>query len=366
MPVTPGWIDGGDGYEISTTTGERRPMPGNNNPGSTGSPDDFPTFETPEIDQINLPTPERVDPRFGNEFDQWYSNVIDAQAGNVGDFYNYNTPQAGAAQMDLGAVPQPDAQMPESSEALQFLLSGQGFSPDIMARMQATNTDANAMVGRSNAGSARLMAEQAGLAGSPAAMAMEASARRQQGDATTRGSNAIEIANAQQGMQNRQMGAGLENSRQISGAAQANQMALQNAAMILSSMQQNVGNLQQTNMFNTGNEVGQKAQGANAQAGLYGAGAQSYNNAALGRSTEADFFNAAQSTAQGNNQATLNRQADMFNTGNSMQRYGWDTANLVNLANQTGANNYYSQGTGNNARIDNSSPWGNISKLGGN
>jgi hypothetical protein len=499
-------------------------------------PVDFPTFETPAIGGVTLPDPERakditlpdperagditlpdperlggvtlpeserVGPRFGQDFDQWYSNVIDAQAGNLGRYYDFPTPLSPAAQMDIygtgagigafgaqrpmvrgpqnltlintqtgaqeivplddtpqtsalindlmqqgfvsqgvsdsapvevqgyGGIPQPTAQTPQQFEALQFLLSGQGFDPATMARMRAGATDAAAMAGRSQAGTARLMGEQAGLAGSPAAMALEAGARRQQGDATTRALNQIEIQNAMQGMQNRVTGAGMELDRQTSGAAMANQMALSNASNILSGMQQNVANVQQTHMTNIGNVVGQGMTQAGQQAGLYGQGAMGYNQAAMGLAGQAPFFNAAQAAAAGLSQAELDRQRDlfnaeqasatglnqaqldrqralfnaaqserwglnqaqltrqgdlfnatqagtwdwnqaqldrqrqMFNAGNVMTRYGWDMGNLVNLANQTGAQNYYNLGNyGLQGLSQQGTPWAGLNFFG--
>jgi hypothetical protein len=298
---------------------------------------DFGTYATPEIPPIDLPPTERVPSRFGQDFDQWYSDVIDAQAGNLARYYDFPTPQAGVAMMDLGMVPQPGAQTPEQFEALQFLLSGQGYDPATMARMRAGATDAAAMAGRSGAGAARLMGQQAGLAGSPAALALEAGARRRQGDVTTRALNQIEIQNAMQGMQNRLTGAGMELNRQTSGAAMANQMALSNASNILGAMQQNVGNLQQSNLFNVGNLMGQRMTQAGQQTGLYGQGAQAYNQAALGLAGQAPFFNVANQNAWANRQAELARQRDLANAGLSFERYSGDRDWLGRLSAGTGA-----------------------------
>jgi hypothetical protein len=228
---------------------------------------------------------------------------------------------------------------------LQFLLSGQGYDPATMARMRASATDAAAMAGQSGAGTARLMAQQAGLTGSPAAMAMEASARRMQGGATTRALNQIEIANAMQGMQNRATGAGMELNRQTSGAAMANQMALSNASNILGAMQTNVGNLQQSSLFNVGNRLGQQMTQAGQQSGLYGQGAGTYNQAALRRAGETAFFNPTQQMTRDFRQAQLKREKDLTDAGFSFNRFSGAQNLLGGLAGGTGSDFY---GTGTN------------------
>jgi hypothetical protein len=352
-------------------------------PGSRGGVDfGGGTYETPTIgdvtiDPTTLPPNERVQARFGQDFDQWYSNVIDAQAGNLERYYDFPTPRMDAAQMDIygeGGIPQPGAQTPQQFEALQFLLSGQGFDPATMARMRSGVTDAAAMAGRSGAGTARLMGQQAGLAGSPAAMALEASARRQQAGATTRGLNQVEIQNAMQGMQNRVTGAGMELNRQTSGAAMANQMALSNASNILSGMQQNVANTQQTNLTNTGNLMGQRMTQAGQQAGLYGQGAQAYNQAALGLAGQAPFFNAANQNAWAERQAEfereralanagLQRQGDLANAGFGFDRYTGDRDWLGRMALGPSGYDFYGAGGDLSRTRTPGSAWGNLNFL---
>jgi hypothetical protein len=199
----------------------------------------------------------------------------------------------------------------------------------------------------------------------------------------------------------------MELDRQTSGAAMANQMALSNAANILSGMQQNVGNIQQANLTNIGNVVGQGMTQAGQQAGLYGQGAQTYNQAAMGLAGQSPFFNAAQAASAGLsqaeldrqgqmfnaaqtgqwgwnqsqldrqrdlfnaaqagttgwNQAQLDRQREMFNAGNLMTRYGWDMSNLVNMANMTGgASNLY--GYGGSPTTNYANPYAGLAALG--
>ena len=306
---------------------------------------DFGTYETPQIPAIDLPPIERIDPRFGQDFDQWYSDVIDAQAGNLARYYDFPIAQTGAAMIPLGMVPQPRAQTPQQFEALRFLLSGQGYDPATLARMRATATDAAAMAGRSGAGTARLMGQQSGLAGSPAALAMEAAARRMQGGATTRALNQIEIANAMQGMQNRAAGSQMELNRQVSGAAQANQMALNNASNILGAMKTNVGNLQHSSLFNVGNRIGQQMTQAGAQTGLYGQGAQAYNQAALKRAGESTLFNPTAQMTRDFRQAQLKREKDLADAGFSFTRFSDAQNRLGGLAGGGAGGDFYGTGT---------------------
>ena len=254
---------------------------------------------------------------------------------------DYYGPEGFPPRRQFGGIPQPRAQTPQQFEALQFLLSGQGYDPATMARMRAGATDAAAMAGRSQAGTARLMGQQSGLAGSPAALALEAGARRRQGDVTTRALNEIEIANAMQGMQNLQTGAGMELNRQTAGASMANQMALANASNILSGMQQNVANQQQTNLFNIGNRMGQQMTQAGQQAQLYGTGAQNWNQAQTQRANQAAFFNPGQQMARDFTQAELDRQEKMAEAGFD---FNWGSGARDILARQAtpgGAAPYY-------------------------
>ena len=320
---------------------------------------EFPTLTTPQIEPEVLPDIERISPRFGDDFERWYSDLVGAQADRVGRYYDFPMPRAGVALMDLGRVPQPQAQTPEQFEALQFLLSGQGFDPATMARMRAGATDAAAMAGRSGAGTARLLGQQAGLAGSPAALALEASARRRQGDATTRALNQIEIQNAMQGMQNRLQGSNLELNRQISGAAQANQMALNNASNILGAMRQNVGNLQQTEQFNVGNLIGQQMTRAGEQAGLAGAGGQRLQAGALGLAGQAGVLNPQAQQRREEQQAALNRQRALENAGLTMRRYEGDSGWLGQMATGSGAD-FFGAGTRASERLQPGSAWSGL------
>lgn len=335
------------------------PGAGNAYPAGGGLPD-FPFFETPSIGRTELPETQTVNRMFGQDFDNQYADYLRAQGREVGGFYDFDPAQMTAAQHNLSGIPQVTAQTPEMFDALQFLLRGKGFDDPTLTRMRSMATDDISRVGAAQRGATRLAAEQAGISGTPAALAMEGQSMRRQGDAQTRALNEIEVQNALQGIQNMTTGAGMELNRQTSGAQMTNATALQNAANMIAAMQQNIGNLQQQNLVNTQNEVGRQMTQAGEQAQTFNQGSQAYNQAALGRARDADFYNATAQNTRNFTQAEMDRDADKFDVGNQMTRYGWDTANLVNLANMTGANNLYGQGTSLTPYTGGTSNWASV------
>lgn len=285
------------------------------------------TGEAPIIPQINLPETPQISDTFSPEVQKQWTDMAQSILQGIGGFYdptnpaNANTWGSPNSQIDINAIPKV-----ESNPGLDFLLSGKGYDDATLARMNAGAVDNAAMAGRSQAGSARLAAEQAGLAGSPAALALVSQAHRQQGDATTRAQNEIAINNAQQGIQNLTTGAGM-----------ANQNALANAAATFAGMQQNVNNVQQRNLAQSG-----------AQSGLASALGQNYGAASLNLATQAPQFNAANQINQGNNQATLNQQRNMYNTGTAENRYSQALAAYMSLTNGTNPFSYNLGGAGMN------------------
>lgn len=313
----------------------------------------------PSIDRIDLGDLPMMNPNWAPGFEGGYFNTTENVAQRIEDFYNEGGfPTAQAAQHNMGGIPQVNAQTPDSFAALEFLLSGQGFDPATMARMRAGAADDIAGQARAQRGSGRLMAEQAGLAGSPAAMAIEAQANRRQGDATTRAMNDLEVANARQGMQNLTTGAGMEMSRQMSASQQANLVALQNASNILQAMSQNVANSQQTNMANFAGEQDRRMEQAGRQSDVLAQAGNQFNSATLGRQIGADRDNTNNQIDWRLNQAQLDRDRDRFNAGNQMQRYGWDSSNMINLANNTQANAFYNSGNQLALNRNSNSRWG--------
>lgn len=295
----------------------------------------------PTIPNITLPQNPQLSQNFAPEITDIWQQLIAQGEGQIGDAYNnLATPTMNAAALQHQDVPQTTAVTPQSNSALQFLLSGQGYDPATLARMNAGAVDNAAIAGRSNRGASRLMSEQAGLAGSPAALAMESQANRQQGDATQQALNQIAIQNAQQGMQNLTTGAGMELGRSTSGAAMTNQNALDNAARLFSAMQQNVQNVQQANQQNAGFQQEQNMAKAGAQSNVASSANQTYMQALLGKAAGAEGQNVANSINRNLNQAQLSRQADIFNTTTGENRYSQALSGLLGLINGTNPFSY--------------------------
>lgn len=374
------WIDQGDGWQLNTRTGERRPggvtggllnpdpppggppsgdpppdhgpytVPGQENvpygqPGNVPVPTDefWGQFEDldpiPQLGGIELgPNPE-VARQYGSDFDQWYSDVIDAQSGKVGDFYNnLNVPTMEAAGHRGYEVPEWSAQTPESFDELQFLLSGQGFDPATRARMAAQVTDESARLNAAQRGAARISAEQAGQAGGGGLESLEAQINRQTADQLTQALNQQSIEDAYRGLENRRMGTGMELGRRTDTAGMQNQAAIDNASRLFSAMSQNVANQQQANAANFGLQGQQQLNKASEQAATYRPGAQAYNTAALGKAAEADASNVQNEINRRLNQAQLNRDQQRYNIGLGEGRYA---AAFNFLGNQAGGANPY-------------------------
>lgn len=279
----------------------------------------------PSIPQENLGEMPTMPSEFTPEFIKNYWKQTGDVEGEMNGIYQLlHLPTMNAAQLDTSAIPQA-----QNSDALNFLLSGQGFQPDVLDRMRAGVMDNAADAGRSARGSARLMGEQAGLSGSPAVMALEAQANRNQGAATQQGLNQVEIQNAQEGLTNLR-----------GGAAMANQNALQQAAAIFAGMQQNVSNVQQANSTNTENENTRQMAAGNAQAGVVSTAGANLNSASTQMAQAAGSQNASNAANWGLNQAQLNRQANIYNTGTKENRYGQAFQGLLSLINGANPSSY--------------------------
>jgi hypothetical protein len=274
----------------------------------------------PVIPNINLPNTPQISTTFGNDVTDTWQQLIQQGQGQAGNPYDLlTTPTMNASQMNMSDVPR--VQDPSS---MAHLLSGQGFNPEIMARLRAGVIDDTAMAGRSNAGAARLAAEQAGLGQSPAGLAMVAQANRQQGDATTRGLNQVEIENAGRGLENYRLGAGMQY-----------QGALQNAQNLFAGLQQNVANVQQANQTNTGYQQQQNMEKAGAQSGLSNNMVSNYGSALLNKASAAEGQNVSNEINRGLNQAQLARQRDMYNTSTGENRYSQAFGGVLGLINGT-------------------------------
>lgn len=281
-----------------------------------------------------------------------------------------------AAQIDTSQLMRPQAAQTDQSEALKFLLSGQGFDPATLARMRASSGDAIAGEQRSAAGSARLNAEQAGLGGSGAGIAMADQVNRRAGDARIASENQLQIQNAQQGIQNLTTGAGLDLSRaqtnagaqnamssqkmqqllaalqQNTGnqqqaaatrfgagqavatndAASANAMALARASQMLSAMTTNAGNLQQANATNFGAQNERANTVAGQQSSTMAQGVQHMQDSILGNAQSAAQQNAGNAVNWGLGQANLTQGANDTNAGLQQQQWQTGVNGVLSLA----------------------------------
>lgn len=274
--------------------------------------------DIPQIGQIDLPNNPQIDPLYSQDFNKNWQNMVSGQANNLAQYYS-------PSQIDTSSIPQPGAQQVNSNPALDFLMSGQGYDPHTLSLMRGQATDSATRSAAGERGSARMLAQRAGLENSGAGLAVENQINRRLGDSVNNAQNQISINNAQTGMENLRQAAPMELQRGTTNAGMANQMALDNAARLFSGMQQNVANSQATGL----------ARG-NAQSGLVSNAASQYGAGSLDRANQADFTNNSNSINRNLNQANLNRGRDIFNTQVGENRYG-NALNILN-SNATGAN----------------------------
>lgn len=291
----------------------------------------------PQIPQINLPENPLMAEQFDQDFLRNWGFMTGDQISQIGDIFSRgNWPTMQAALMDLQGVPQPGAERPGSFDALERMLSGQGFDDATLSKMRGRASDDIGREALSQRSSAKINAERAGLQDSGAGLALQGQIDRRAGDARTRANYDIDIANAMQGMENMRSAVPLELQRQTSGAAFANEMALQNAARLFAGMQQNVANQQQASGVNTSNQQSREMARAGSQAGLQSTLASQLGGGMIDRANTANQGNVANTINRNLNQAQLDRQRDMYNTGIGENRYGGALGFLNSLI--TGAN----------------------------
>jgi hypothetical protein len=284
-----------------------------------------PTGGTPGVSSYapgNFPTGTPMVP---NQFDpQFLANYGAATGGAMNAIGNaWNTAPWGsmnAAQMNPSGVPQVNAQLPQSFEALQFLLSGQGFDPATLARMRAQATDTVSQSAAGTMDAARLAAERAGLLYGGLGIGLQGNVANQAGIQNQQALNNIAIANAQQGIQNLTQGAGMNLNLQENSAQQANQVALQNAANLFSSMTQNLANQQASNAANFAGQQQRALGQAQAQSGYATGAGQNLQNSMTQQYYGANVNNANIANQQWATAGGLLGQ--MANYGNSSAQMG--------------------------------------------
>lgn len=303
--------------------------------------------DAPQITAQQLPENPQISSTFSTDENNAFVNTLQGAKNALAfDNYQQDVPTMQAQQLDLGGVPQPQAQQVGSNSALDFLMSGQGYDPRTLAMMRGQATDTNARGAIGQLSSAKMAAQQAGLDGSGADLAMRGQVARRLGDTEAASQNAISVNNAQTGLENLRQAAPMELGRATTNAGSANQMALENAARLFSGMQQNVANSQQAAGTNTSNQN----QMLQTRAGIMGGAlSQLYNNysaAGLDRANQADFANTSNSINRNLNQANLNQGTSVYNTNLKENRYGNALNLLSGAANGANPNGLYSSAAG--------------------
>ncbi len=162
-----------------------------------------------------------------------------------------DAPQAQASLLDLNSIPQPVAERQTVSPEVQAMQSGEGYTPDILARMKANAVDANSRSSIAQMGQMKRILGQSGVrGGANAAVQGDIARQAYQNENTALGN--IDINNAQVGNENRKFGVSAANQIGQSNMAAANSMALANANNMFSGLQQNQTAQNQTNQMNTG------------------------------------------------------------------------------------------------------------------
>lgn len=160
-------------------------------------------------------------------------------------------PQAQASLIDTAQMqPTPVQQMPVSDN-IKALAGGEGYTPDILARMRANAVQDASNAGLQEMGQTKRMLGQAGVRGGAAA-AVQGDVARRTGQAQGNALGQIDINNAQVGNQNRQFGVGQETSIGQNNQQAANAMALADASRLFSGLQSNQAANNTTNQMNTG------------------------------------------------------------------------------------------------------------------
>lgn len=267
------------------------------------------------IPGYNVPAPPNVPGGVDPAQQQQYLNLMNAIASQIQQQYQYQTPLSQAAQQNLGAVPQPGVAQQQITPEIQRLLSGQGYDPATLAQMRAGAIDSTAAAGRSELNAGRIAAEQAGLQASPAGGAVSEDIARRAGIAQTSALRDVNLANAQQGMNNFLTGVGYQTQIGGNNMQQANEMALANANRLFAAMNQNVANQQQSGLFNAGNQNSQMMNQANQVSNVLGQQGNALNQGALNQSIFAGNQNAQNTINWQQLMAQLARQQSLANQG---------------------------------------------------
>lgn len=243
-----------------------------------------------------------------------FNQARDETAGQIGNAWDFQTPQAQAAQIALGLVPQPNAEQYGTSPELQRMLAGQGYSDDILAKMHAGATENPANAGLQELAAARRALSMSGLSDSPAGAAVQADVARRTGQAQTAANRDVDVQNAQAGLENFRTGVGMQTQIGLSNMQAANQMALNNANRLFSAISQNNQYQQQANMGNAAAENARLTNQANDKSNFL----SSQGNLWQQQANQRDLTN---------NQNQLNQQNMQFASDKDTQNQLWNEFN---------------------------------------
>ncbi len=310
--------------------------------GNAMNPYDDENWDVPDVDLGQMPT---MSSGWEPGFESNFFNRANSTRNQLNDLYNFQTPNMEAALNNLGQVPKPTSQGVDQFEQLQFLLSGQGYKPDVVSKMKANAADSLAGQNAARMSAGKMAAQRAGLGDSGISVAMADQAARDNAAGLNQANNQIDIQNAMQGMQNMVTGSGMELNRQQTNQQQANLMALQAAQMMFQAMQQNTANSQQANQTNNQNQMNQRMTNAGQQANVLSNAQSQFGNATLNQAANANQQNAANAFNWNLNQANMNNNNRQFNSNQRFNKWNTGVNATVSLHNNTQPAAYTQQGT---------------------
>lgn len=249
--------------------------------------------------------------------------------GQIGGAYGYQTPQMSASLMDQGAVPHPEAKQYGGSDELQRMLSGEGYSPEMLTRMRATATQQPAQAGLQQMSQMKRMLGEAGIHGG-AEVALRGEVARQTGQAQGQALRDVDLQNANVGIENQRFGVGQQTSIGMGNMQAANQMAMQNSQMLFQALRDNQNAQNSATQLNTQLSANQQLAGANAQGnflGQQGAQGQQQRNDNLNANANRQWDASKMQTGMDWDKQT--RQFDELN-----KRFGQSQNLLGNMATQ--------------------------------
>lgn len=161
------------------------------------------------------------------------------------------TPQTTPAMIDTTKIPQPVAAQLPVNDQIKAMSSGQGYAPDVLAKMHAGATQNAASAGLQELSQTKRTLGENGIRGGAAAGVVGDVARRT-GQAQGSANRDIDINNAQVGNENAKFGLGLQTNIEQSNFQAVNSMALAGANALFEGMKSNQSSQNNADQMNTG------------------------------------------------------------------------------------------------------------------